>query len=166
MDKNVECGGSDKTGINPQFIACGTYKVPDDYIATIEDGNICIKPIPLSEFQKAVEKILLTTVHGAEINSYVREKSAELLELAKKELENGKWIQEIKSKAHLDGYAKGQKDAEERYNKETAYHITPFNPTTWPPCFCGGPCTNPHHDCINCPRQETTGPYTTDTNIK
>lgn len=25
---------------------------------------------------------------------------------------------------------------------------------TWsyPPCFNGGPCTNPHHDCINCPR--------------
>lgn len=23
----------------------------------------------------------------------------------------------------------------------------------YPPCFNGGPCTNPHYDCINCPRQ-------------
>ena len=23
---------------------------------------------------------------------------------------------------------------------------------SYPPCFNGGPCTNPHHDCINCPR--------------
>ena len=163
MDKNVECGGSDKTGINPQFIACGTYKVPDDYIATIEDGNICIKPIPLSEFQKAVEKILLTTVHGTPLDSYVQKKSIELLELAKKELEESDWIRGVKSKAHLDGYMKGQK---ERYNEEAAFYTMPSNPTTWPPCYFGGPCTNPHHDCINCPRQETTGPYTTDTNIK
>ena len=27
-------------------------------------------------------------------------------------------------------------------------------------CFEGGPCTNPFHDCIGCPRQNT-GDYTT-----
>ena len=38
---------------------------------------------------------------------------------------------------------------------------TPFTPgetyplgitLNYPPCFNGGPCTNPHYDCINCPR--------------
>ena len=29
--------------------------------------------------------------------------------------------------------------------------------TFWPPCFYGGQCTNPHHDCINCPNQCTGG---------
>lgn len=28
-------------------------------------------------------------------------------------------------------------------------------------CFEGGPCTNPFHDCINCPRQTTGGSWTT-----
>lgn len=29
-------------------------------------------------------------------------------------------------------------------------------------CFHGGPCTNPFHDCINCPRQFSGGTITTD----
>lgn len=28
----------------------------------------------------------------------------------------------------------------------------------------GGTCTNPHHDCINCPRTYTNGTYTAATN--
>ena len=28
-------------------------------------------------------------------------------------------------------------------------------------CFEGGPCTNPFHDCINCPRQGSTGGWST-----
>lgn len=37
-----------------------------------------------------------------------------------------------------------------------------------PPCFHGGPCTNPHMDCINCPRNGFTGGIhvTTSTNGK
>lgn len=27
-------------------------------------------------------------------------------------------------------------------------------------CFEGGPCNNPFHDCINCPRQTTGGSWT------
>lgn len=30
-------------------------------------------------------------------------------------------------------------------------------------CFEGGPCTNPFHDCINCPRQTTGGGWSTTT---
>ena len=165
MSKNVQCGGSDATGVHPQFIAIGTYIIPPFLSATIEDGMVCIRPVPLTEFEKGVRDVLVSWSPGEPENS-VREKAGRLLELARKELENSEWIRDIKSKEYLDGYAKGQKDAEERYNEETAYHTTPFNPTTWPPCFLGGPCTNPHHDCINCPRQGATdGPCTTGTNI-
>ena len=27
-------------------------------------------------------------------------------------------------------------------------------------CFEGGPCLNPFHDCVNCPRQTTGGSWT------
>ena len=34
----------------------------------------------------------------------------------------------------------------------------------YPPCFSGGPCTNPHYDCINCPRPYGGGgTYSTNT---
>jgi hypothetical protein len=33
-----------------------------------------------------------------------------------------------------------------------------------PSCYEGGPCTNPFHDCVNCPRQfNSDGTYTTNT---
>ena len=166
MDKNVQCDGSNKTGINPQFIAIGTYIIPPFLSATIEDGMVCIKPIPLTEFEKEVRDALVSWSPGEPENS-VREKASRLLELAKKELEDSEWLRDIKSKAHLDGYAKGKEDAEKRHNEETAYHTTPLiSPNNYPPCFIGGPCVNPQHDCINCPRQGATFPYRTDTNIK
>ena len=31
-------------------------------------------------------------------------------------------------------------------------------------CFHGGPCTNPHFDCVNCPRQFTGGSTIISTN--
>lgn len=38
----------------------------------------------------------------------------------------------------------------------------PFSP--FPPCYArDGICTNPHHDCINCPKQYGGGTYTTAT---
>lgn len=47
----------------------------------------------------------------------------------------------------------------EEWNKDTSASkeiLVPFNhPITQPPldCYHGGSCTNPFHDCINCPRQ-------------
>jgi hypothetical protein len=32
-----------------------------------------------------------------------------------------------------------------------------------PGCYGGGVCTNPFHDCINCPRQSSDGIWTTNT---
>lgn len=47
----------------------------------------------------------------------------------------------------------------------------PFEPMphtnqTWPPCYTGGPCTNPQMDCINCPKRGTGGTWSTNTSIK
>ena len=55
--------------------------------------------------------------------------------------------------AHTKGYNKGYKDAEKQYNESVAYHfpIMPTPPSGW---GCDGKhCTNPHMDCINCPRE-------------
>lgn len=73
----------------------------------------------------------------------------ELLALAKKELCNG-------CNASLEGYIKGQQDAKRQYDESVAYHfpIVPQRPLCYEP---GGTCTNPHHDCINCPAQYSSG---------
>lgn len=59
--------------------------------------------------------------------------------------------------AHTKGYNKGYKDAEKQYNESVAYHfpIMPTPPSGW---GCDGThCTNPHHDCINCPVKYSSG---------
>lgn len=68
------------------------------------------------------------------------------------------------TKAHLEGFAKGQEHADKRNREANSYHF-PFGSFV-PPCYLGAPCTNPHHDCINCPRTGTSGICKTDTNIK
>lgn len=75
-----------------------------------------------------------------------------------------KWLQEELNKAfkkgqesshedYIRGYTNGYKDA----NESVAYHfpIMPTPPSGW---GCDGThCTNPHGDCINCPKRFTTG---------
>ena len=91
-----------------------------------------------------------------------RKWSRELLALAKK------WLAEELNKAfkkgqesshedYLRGYSNGYRDAQEEYNKSVAYHfpVMPTPPSGW---GCDGThCTNPHHDCINCPVQYSSG---------
>lgn len=64
--------------------------------------------------------------------------------------------QESSHEDYIQGYTNGYKDAEKRYNESVAYHFPnppAINIPTWtPPCYNGGPCTNPFKDCINCPR--------------
>ena len=83
----------------------------------------------------------------------LHESAKTLLALAKKELCNG-------CNANLEGYIKGQQDAKRQYDESVAYHF-PTMPTT--PIFgCDGiHCTNPHMDCINCPRKTTGGGFST-----
>lgn len=59
--------------------------------------------------------------------------------------------------AHTKGYNKGYKDAEQWYNDWITAHPLMI-PATPSGLSCDGThCTNPHHDCINCPRQYSSG---------
>ena len=43
----------------------------------------------------------------------------------------------------------------EEWSKDTSASkeiIVPFSQPDRNDCYHGGPCTNPYHDCINCPR--------------
>lgn len=63
-------------------------------------------------------------------------------------------------KGRLDGFGDGFEHAETNGKCMLLHH------SFVPPCYVGGPCINPHHDCINCPQQGTSGICKTDTNIK
>lgn len=89
------------------------------------------------------------TADGGEISSTVfisdataREIAKELLDYAKKELCGGcaKCIEE---------YWRGRMDGVEESSRPTVFTNYPYYP------YCQ-PCTNPHHDCINCPRNQVT----------
>ena len=135
------------------------------------------EPEELTEFEKAVEE-LYESCGVKELR--FRDKAKELLFVAREQIiqeyveagikfVNEIYLDQIKKAEYQKGYSKGQEDAEKQYNEATAFHFAPPvqpNAVFYPPCFWGAPCTNPQHDCINCPRQGATGPYSTDTNIK
>lgn len=103
--------------------------------------------------------------HEPDLELYTDEPEMTVEDL-KKAVESGGdlplWLESAFCKRYFEGYSKGQEEAEKRFRESTSYHVS-----TWPPCLSGGPCTNPHHDCINCPQQGAyQGTYKTDTNIK
>lgn len=52
--------------------------------------------------------------------------------------------------------------AELLVERDLNVRIVPMNIPSWhPTCFEGGPCTNPFHDCINCPHRDSDGIWTT-----
>ncbi len=162
---------------------CGAYPVialisdgdGEDIIHISESGNSNNNSVKgeqlyvmeeLTEFEKAVEAIYESC--GVKELQF-RKKASELLAIAKKEIEKSQWIKDMQewwyNKGHLKGYAKGQEDAEKRHKEATSFHYNLY-PLVCPSCYGGGPCTNPHHDCINCPRTGISGIAKTDTNIK
>ena len=73
------------------------------------------------------------------------------------------WLKNELAKKHLNGYSMGRDDAmrdmmdflKSRFSSEEAKwpNSPAINVPIWtPPCYNGGPCTNPSKDCINCPR--------------
>lgn len=73
------------------------------------------------------------------------------------------WLKNELTKKHLEGYTLGKEATmremsdflKSHFNSEEAKRYNPpaINVPTWtPPCYKGGPCTNPSKDCINCPR--------------
>lgn len=137
------------------------------------------EPDELTEFEKAVKEAILTWHNPKEWSpedSFIREIAEKPLASAREQIhrehsENGiryitdKEFADYMRRERIDGYERGQEDAEKRHKEATSYHYGPF-PSWQPPCFHGGSCTNPHHDCINCPHTGTSGIAKTDTNIK
>jgi hypothetical protein len=97
----------------------------------------------LTEFEATLLSYLSDDTSGEldkeTMHKCVKARATELLELAKKEL---------------------CKDCSEK-QRNTYIYGDPIPHTWFPPCYHGGPCTNPMHDCINCPRQSTMGINTT-----
>lgn len=82
------------------------------------------------------------------------------------------WLKNELTKKHLEGYTLGKEATmremsdflKSHFNCEEAKGHNPpaINIPTWtPPCYNGGPCTNPQMDCINCPRKTTGGMFST-----
>ena len=131
----------------------------------------------LTEFEKRVRFIMDEFSAGrysADNIDDVRGIAKGLLDIAKKDMpmpedtiifqkgvEEGRRLQ--KESSHEDyilGYTNGYKDAERQYNESVAYHF-PIMPQR-PLCYeLGGTCTNPFMDCINCPKKNTGGGFTT-----
>lgn len=70
------------------------------------------------------------------------------------------WLKNELTKKHLEGYTLGKEDTMRDmidYMKDRDKAKEPVAPVInlhsyTPPCYNGGPCTNPFKDCINCPR--------------
>jgi hypothetical protein len=99
-----------------------------------------ITPDPeLTEFETGIKRGFLCAGLEDVPTGIIKDTAKDILELAKKEL---------------------CKDCSEK-QRNTYIYGDPIPHTWFPPCYHGGPCTNPMHDCINCPRQSTIGINTT-----
>ena len=126
----------------------------------------------LTEFEQEVSDIVeYCKEHGENVAfDYAKRHAQTLLAIAMKDLEKTfecnpdklpGWLKDridgFKLEAFTRGYNKGYKEAEKQYNESVAYHfpIMPTPPSGW---GCDGThCTNPHHDCINCPFMYSSG---------
>lgn len=178
----MDCSSAECEAIEQAFIADNFF-----YVETL----IKKKLSRLTEFEKVIKDRLWRTIEYSETfrkdeNKYVQELAAELLDFAREQFIKDGYVIEKKAfhdavekvdpkvmkevsdnvdkenelaEKYLEGYTKGYKDAEKFYNDFVAYR-NPTMPTTDFGCD-GIRCTNPHMDCINCPRKTTGGFYTT-----
>lgn len=123
--------------------------------------------IPLTPFQQHLSVVLreahFIVVSEDELNDalidIIRAHTNDLLAFAKKELFK-EWNENMKdeyNRGKKDGLTIGYSEAMKEYNESVAYHfpIMPTPPSGW---GCDGThCTNPHHDCINCPVKYSSG---------
>lgn len=109
----------------------------------------------LTEFEQEVSDIVeYCKEHGENVAfDYAKRHAKTLLALAKKEL-----------CSLCDEHIKGFSEGYDKANKDKSYHfpIMPTPPSGW---GCDGThCTNPHGDCINCPKPFTSGEAITSPN--
>ena len=157
----------------------GTFKIPDGYVATIEDGCVCIKPAPLTPFEGALRELLTrASLTQRPYNvDILKSEAGDLMKLARKQIIGERDVEGVISVTQIEldiikqtgfneGYIKGMEEAEKRHKESEAYNFNSQPNPFYPPCFSGGPCINPHHDCINCPRQGADGVCKTNTKIE
>ena len=120
----------------------------------------------LTEFKENLRQVIVESLSGETPNGYggtmkwtvylsdddVRKLAPKILELAKKELC-------LQCSVGIKEYWRGKEDARKEQESMSTFHY----PTYGPPCFGGGPCTNPFRDCINCPNRFSTGQTCTTT---
>lgn len=143
----------------------GTYDVVEKLIQRKLTG--------LTEFESSLRQIIEVTLSDEVPNGSggtmswavalsdndIKKLAPKVLALAKKELLK-KWNEDMKdeySRGKKDGITIGYNKAMKDYNESVAYHfpIMPTPPSGW---GCDGiHCTNPHGDCINCPRRFSSG---------
>ena len=64
-------------------------------------------------------------------------------------------------KKYQEGFWKGREEGYKAGQESTIFHYPTFLPCYAP----GGICTNPHCDCLNCPKQHTGGSFATSSNF-
>ncbi len=151
------CSNTDCENIKGAFEE-GEYDVVEAFIQK--------KLTRMTEF----EKVLADTIGYAisqsvvepnyETYKFVKDWSERLLDAAKKELFK-EWNEDMKNeyaRGKRDGLTIGYNKAMKEVDENRIYKYEGPAPSIyWPPCYYGGVCTNPFHDCINCPRQLTVG---------
>ena len=122
----------------------------------------------LSEFEKAVGELLNDNSDALYSDKAIKEYAKGLLDLARKELEPEvlERLEEAYKNQDEVVYENGKRDGEKEGYEKAMKEFKELPALTWPPqpiqtyfppCYHGGPCTNPQHDCINCPRQSSIG---------
>lgn len=127
--------------------------VTDEILGLLEDKN---EP-EQTEFEQFMDGVVDDTIRETYSKDGFEDICEDALELAKKEIFH-----------HGEGtyyYSKiGDVDFIDYMPIRTPVAVPsgfyPLNPACWEP---GGTCTNPHFDCINCPRKTTGGSFSTNT---
>ena len=131
-----------------------------------ENNLIIVTPEPeLTEFEKGIKRGFLCAGLEDVPTGIIKDTAKELFELAKKELDYEKRTALSCSYkiGFRDGKAKGYEEAMKEFKELPALTWQPKSiPTHIPSCpYNTGGCTNPMHDCINCPSYSIAGISTT-----
>lgn len=163
------CSNTDCENIRAAFEE-GEYEVVQEFLNT--------KLTRLTAFEKTLAEFVNDVLAKEPQNPFIWIKGSgwadKLLALAKEQLlsyadesnpkiEAMAELERIRLEAEIKGYEKGYKKgyevAEKVHNAPSFITYQPLplyqsRPLCWEP---GGTCTNPHMDCINCPRNTTGG---------
>ena len=157
QEGTMDCSSYECEKIEKAFEG-GMYDVVEEFLNT--------KLTRLTAFEKTLAEFVNDVLAKEPQNPFIWIKGSgwadKLFALAKKELLSYTdklplWMKDALDDNYQKGYWKGRQEALEEYNKSVAYRFPsmPVNPYGW---GCDGThCTNPHGDCINCPKRYSSG---------